>query len=225
VRVSVSSAWYQYIRKHEGEVAYMYLDKKGLVTVGVGNLIDPMRTALDLPFEYKSTNKLKRPAGQRATPAEIESEWKHIKNHPNRTQMALDGHKSCRDETNLELSTLGRQRLFSSKSSSNEQTLMQTFSSWVSFPADAQLALMAMAWGLGANAGISKKFPRFTAACSKMDFDAAVADCTIKTWRPERNTASRRLLANAAVVMRNPGHYDPGILYYPTALGDEVVVV
>ena len=39
----------------EGEIAWMYLDTLGLVTVGLGNLIDPVELALELPFVYRAT--------------------------------------------------------------------------------------------------------------------------------------------------------------------------
>lgn len=67
----------------EARIPYMYLDIKGLVTVGVGNLIDverPSDTAnlqkildelIKLPFVYK---KLEPNAGKRASAADILAE-------------------------------------------------------------------------------------------------------------------------------------------------------
>lgn len=62
----------------EGVVKYMYLDIKGLVTIGVGNLIDPINAALNLPFRYKNKPGVTN-AGQSASRADIEAEWKLIK--------------------------------------------------------------------------------------------------------------------------------------------------
>lgn len=220
---SVETAWLEYIKKSEGDIAYMYLDTKGLVTVGIGNLIDPVSLALSLPFQFKSNNSASVPAGRIATRAEIESEWKHIKNHPNRIQMARFGHKLCATETNLELTVAERRLLFDRKTRSNEIQLRQWFAQWDSWPADAQMAIFAMAWGLGA--AFARNWPRFTAACNSLDFDAAAKESHVSSWRLERNQATLRLLSNAARVLNNPDHYVASKLYYPAVLGDAVVVV
>jgi hypothetical protein len=225
MHLSAVQTWYRYIKKHEGEVAHMYLDTRGLVTVGVGNLIDPISLARALPFQFKPTNRVSKAAGQPATGPEIEAEWNHLKNHLKREEMKVRGHRLCEPETNLELSELEVARLFTGKSAANEERLRQTFDRWSEFPADAQLAVMAMAWGLGAGAGISTKFPKFAAACKSMDFEKAARQSHISTWRPERNEASVRLLQNAACVLRNPAHYTVSTLYYPLVIGDAVAVV
>jgi hypothetical protein len=106
MHVSVHSAWFKFISKHEGVVPYVYLDTRQLVTVGVGNLIEPLVLALALPFQFKPTNKLGAAPGKLPTQAEIEAEWKHLKNHPMAAVLAQRGHTSCRNETNLELSRL-----------------------------------------------------------------------------------------------------------------------
>ena len=79
-----------------------------------------------------------------------------------------------------------------------------------------------MAWGLGA--GFPSRWPKFTAACKKKDFDAAAADSKISTWNAERNDASTRLLTNAARVLANPDFYSVTTLYYPRVLLDATSV-
>lgn len=51
----------------------MYLDVRGLVTTGIGNLIDPKEVALPLPW-------LKE--GEPATADEISAEWDFVKSDP-----------------------------------------------------------------------------------------------------------------------------------------------
>ena len=221
---SVRSAWFTFISQHEGVVPHMYLDTRQLVTVGVGNLIEPMALALALPFQFKRANRLGAMPGRSATPAEIEAEWKHLKNHPVAAILAQKGHTMCRAETNLELSTTGQQQLFWNKTASTENCLRQMFSSWDQWPADAQLGVLAMAWGLGTGPRGLGKFIKFDAACRRLDFATAIGECSISSWRAERNNASIRLLRNATCVVSNPKQYIVSVLYYPNILIDTVTV-
>ncbi|HWO14805.1 MAG TPA: hypothetical protein VNN80_35120 [Polyangiaceae bacterium] len=222
MHASARAGWQQYITRDEGEVAHMYLDTKGLMTVGIGNLIDPVSLATPLPFQFKAVNKAKAPAGRVATHAEIEAEWKFIKNHPDRAKFISKGHRQCEPVTDLELSSANIRQLFDNKTADNERQLRGYFSDYDFWPADAQIALMAMAWGLGA--GFPARWPKFTAACRKKDFDAAAADSRVKTWRAHRNEGSLRLFGNAARVLANPDFYTATTLYYPRILLDAITV-
>jgi hypothetical protein len=215
-------AWYGFIRRHEGEVAFMYLDTKGLVTIGIGNLIDPIALARPLPFQFKTSNRAGAPAGRAATAAEIDAEWKGLKNHPRKQQLISGGHRLAEPETDLELSDISRRQLFDNKTAANERQLRGFFTAYDTWPADAQIALMAMGWGLGA--GFPARWPKFSAACRKGDFDAAAADSKVSTWRAARNEASTRLFSNAARVVANPDFYTVTTLYYPRILIDAVTV-
>jgi hypothetical protein len=199
----------------------MYLDIKGLVTVGIGNLIDPVEEAQKLPFRFKPTNRLKRIPGQLASRDEIKSEWDNIKNNPRRALFMSRGHRLCESETDLELSSPDLMALFNAKSTSNERYLRRIFIEFDSWPADAQLALMSMAWNLGP--AFHGTWPRFTKACIARDFDAAAQNCQIP--QSDRNQPHETLFRNAARVVANPKVYYPNHLYYPVALLDEVNVV
>jgi hypothetical protein len=215
MHISVKSGFRAFNEPIEGVVRYMYLDIKGLVTIGVGNLIDPMGEALALPFRYKN-----RPA-IRASQSEIEAEWKLIKGN---TALARRGHRACEPLTNLELDdiaidTLVNDRLLKNEGFLKRQNAFIDFDKW---PADAQLGLLSMAWALGP--GFSNKWPRFRAACEKMDFDAAAENCRMReSDNPgviPRNRANRVLFQNAAAVLAGEGRgfYRREILYYPSLL-------
>jgi GH24 family phage-related lysozyme (muramidase) len=219
---ATSAAWYDFIRRYEGEVAFMYLDTKGLVTVGIGNLIDPVALALPLPFQFKAQNELGRPAGRAATRAEIEAEWSCLESNPNRRALISGGHRACEPVTNLELSPENRRQLFETKSAANERQLIAQFPDFQVWPADAQLGLLAMAWGLGA--AFPERWPKFSAACRQRDFAGASAESTIRDWRAERNIASCTLFSNAAAVLDDLSVYTPSLLYYPKVLGAARVV-
>lgn len=220
MQTGAAVAWYTFTKGYEGEVPYMYLDTKGLITVGIGNLIDPVAAARLLPFQFKATNKAHQRPGQLATHAQIEAEWNHLKYDPQRSVMMQRGHKSCRHETNLELSPANLALLFQSKTSSNETYLRGVYPSFVKWPADAQLAVMSMAWALGP--AFHKKWPKFHAACTRGDFDDAANNCSIRHSR--RNAAHDTLFRNAACVTRNPSIYQVSKLYYPTMVFDPIEI-
>jgi GH24 family phage-related lysozyme (muramidase) len=220
MQTGAAAAWYAFTKHYEGEVPYMYLDTRGLVTVGIGNLIDPVASARALPFQFKARNKLGRQPGQRATQAEIEAEWNHLKNNPQRSVLMQHGHQRCASETNLELSAAHLRALFQSKTSRNETYLRGVYPAFAHWPADAQLAVMSMAWALGP--AFHKKWPKFHAACMKGNFDDAANNCTIRNSR--RNPAHGILFGNAACVVRNPGFYQASKLYYPTMVLDAIEV-
>jgi hypothetical protein len=222
MHASARSAWQEFITGHEGNIAFMYLDTKGLVTIGIGNLIDPISLALTLPFQFKAVNRIGASAGRAATRKEIETEWLSLKNHSNKLALTRSGAAGCARLTDLELSVASRQRLFDRVTNTHESQLTTYFPDFGAWPGDAQLGLMAMAWGLGMY--FPPKFPKFSAACRNRDFDAAAQECTISTWRLERNQASVRFFTNAARVLSNPGSYDLTQTYYPEILVDTIQV-
>jgi hypothetical protein len=217
---SAQAAWQTFITRYEGNIAHMYLDTKGLVTIGIGNLIDPVSAALGLPFQFKASNRIRAAPGRVATQKEIEAEWLSLKNNPSRTTLTRRGAVSCIGLTDLELIPADRQRLFDRVTSEHEIQLVTYFSDFRQWPGDAQLGLMAMAWGLGKY--FPPKFPNFSAECRNKDFDTAASQSSISSWRPERNQASKRCFGNAARVIANPDAYDVARTYYPVMLLDTI---
>jgi hypothetical protein len=226
---SVRSAWLGFNKPFEDRLNYMYLDfhhdKTGrldpLVTTGVGNLIDPMREALSLPWFHAGN-----PAAL-ATPDEIQAEWQMIKSH---TELSPRGGRAFGAIHTLELSDEAIDALCMRKVADNE-TFMKAhvaeFAAFDTWPADAQMALLSMAWGMGAGFAVGH-WPKFRASCAALDFDKAADDCRMSEVgnpgvRP-RNDANQRLFRNAAVVRRNPDFYTPSTLYYPTHCLDAVVI-
>ena len=84
MRPIVAARFLEFTRPLEGLVEHMYVDVKGLVTIGFGNLIDPISYALALPFVRKAGRAL-------ATPAEITAEWNLIKDADNKLQLKTRG--------------------------------------------------------------------------------------------------------------------------------------
>jgi len=193
----------------------MYLDIKGLVTVGVGNLIDPVELAEQLPFCFRAQ------PGVAATPAQIAAEWQRIKSD---TALAKAGWRACEPLTQLGLNDVAIDALIADRLARHEASLKKTaaFGQFEAWPADAQLGLLSMAWAMGP--GGPAGFHHFLAACQKLDFAAAAANCTInEQGNPglaPRNRANRTLFRNAAVVRAGgagPAN-DPSVLHYPAVL-------
>lgn len=217
---SVQSAFRAFTTTFEGCVPYMYLDIKGLVTVAVGNLVDPIELAQALPFRFKNKPGIEAP-GSPATAAQIAAEWHILKDN---TRLAAEGHKACEPITRLELSddsinTLLLDRLARNESFLKRQQWFRDFDTW---PADAQLGLLSMAWAMGpAGPG---QFPHFRAACQSLDFNTAAAECKMNDAANPglvpRNQANFTLFSNAAIVLA--GESSVGLqrsnLNYPRAV-------
>jgi hypothetical protein len=239
MHTSVRAAWLDFNRPFEGRLHVMYLDThrddKGnlapLVTTGVGNLIDPVGEALRLPWFHWGN-----PAAP-ATPDEIRAEWEMIKSH---TELAPLGGRAFEAIATLELSDDAIDALCMQKLAGNEALLkahVAEFATFDTWPADAQMALLSMAWGMGAGFVFGRDshgqlkvllWPSFRAACDALDFDKAADECRMSEVgnpgvRP-RNDANQRLFHNAAVVRRNPDNYDPSTLYYPAYCLDAIVI-
>lgn len=187
LKASVRSTFYDFNSKFEGVVNWMYLDVKGLVTTGVGNLIDPVRAALDLPFHL--------PDGQPASREDIEAEWRTIKNHQELARLGAGAAKSmCR----LRLTPEDVRKLVDRRLTENVAQLVKRFPGFADWPAEAQMGVCSMAWAMGAGF----HFPKFEAAVKRMDFATAALECEINATKNAgvipRNHANKALFEAAA---------------------------
>jgi hypothetical protein len=211
----------------EGKCAWPYLDVKGLVTTGRGNLIDPVTLALPLPWYHRSNNA---PARR----DEIAGEWARVKAMQS---MAPRGGMAFASLTDLRLSDPALDQLFFGKLDQMWAILAGRFAceTWC---ADAQLGLLSMAWALGPHFS----FPKFQAAVAAYNWATvagAPGDASVfpslrgQSWMEDnhlpgpnpanpglhrRNLANKVLFTNAQYVAADPCAYDPGTLYYPAAL-------
>lgn len=153
--------------RFEGSVPYMYLDVGGqatgfvpAVSVGYGFLIDPMASALPLPWAHKID-------GTSATRPEIVSEWNTVKAATKFAKLG-GGAIQWRALTSLVLSDAGMLALFNAKLGADEIELRKFFPAWDTFPANAQLAVFSMAWACGG--AFASLFPKFTRAANAGDW-------------------------------------------------------
>src|SRR6187549_2842998 len=155
--------------KFEGLVYWPYLDIKGLVTVGIGNLIDPIGAALDLPWHIEGS-------GDQATRDEVAADWKRIKAEQRLSKLHYN---YARPITKIRLSDEGVDQVVKNRLLANETYLKKAFPNWDKWPADAQLCAFSMAWAVGA--GFPGIFKNFTGFANKGDWDNAAKCAAIKT--------------------------------------------
>lgn len=208
MRPSVRAAWFGFNAPFEGVVPYLYADVRGLVTVGVGNLVDPVQYACQLPF--------RRPDGTLATRDEIVADFHAVKSDPS---MAKLGHRAAAKVTKLRLLEEDIRQLVDRKLTQMDAHLSARWRAYRDWNADAQLAVLSMAWALGPGF----HFPIFEAFIKAGEFLLASEECKISEAgnpgvRP-RNLANRTLLRNAAMV--HSDLIDPDELYWPRDLHAE----
>ena len=243
VHASVRSYFIRFNEPIEARVGYMYLDIKGLVTIGVGNLIDVEKAddmngledvrkeLVKLPFVYK---KGRLDAGKPAGAAAIWAEWKKVKAKQEWAR-SRDGYRNFGAFTDLRLSDDAIDTLVMNKLEAMERELTHVPAFWDfrKWPADAQLGLLSMAWALGVPK-LRMGWPNFRVACKKQDFDDAAKRCTIRSADNPgvipRNHANQQMFKNAAAVLAGDGTnlaqntimrttlYYPGMLMKPMVI-------
>jgi GH24 family phage-related lysozyme (muramidase) len=192
IHPAVARAFFSFSEQFEGYVLSPYLDVKGLVTVGVGNLIDPIGAALALPW--------KLPDGSLAPPAVVSEQWLRLKARQDLKRLHW---KYAAGLTSIRLTTADVDALVAAKLMANAD-YMQThyFQYWPDWPADAQLGVSSMAWACGP--AFPTKFGNFTGFAKKQDWKNAGLCSAIRTeGNPgiiPRNKANLLLFNNAAFV-------------------------
>lgn len=183
MRPAIRQSFLGFTERFEGRVSTMYADSLGLISVGVGNLIDPMRAALVLPFVHAD--------GTRATQAEIATEWLAIKSRP---ELARLGWVAAAKLCKLHLTPASIDDLVWAKFAEMESHLTQRFPSLAEWPADAQLAIISQAWA----AGPGFRAPRFDIAARAQDFLGCARECGLHT---ARDAVNELLYTNAAAAL------------------------
>lgn len=206
---SVSAFFQEFNEPFEGSIPWFYLDVRGLVTIGVGNLVDPLPVALSIPMTS--------PDGTPASPSQITSDWNVVKS---RQSLASSGARAFESLTTTRLIPSALSSLIQTRLASNDLVFSRRFSNWASWPADAQLGILSMAWAVGAGA-ILTSWPHFWSACLGLNFLGAAAQSQISTvGNPgviPRNSANELCFSNAAGVISSGS--DRSVLWYPKTFG------
>lgn len=207
---SVRAAFVPFSVRFEGSVSWMYLDVKGLVTIAVGVLVDP----LDLALDTLDGHMVRKLDGAPATRHEIAADWQAIKRHPD---LARRGHRAAESVAWLRLTPEGLEAVTLAKLDAMLVQLARRFPQLPSWPASAQLAVISLAWACGAGF----RFPKTERALLARDWttaaEEAVIDATGNPGVVPRNEANRQLLLAAAHVEATGG--DPAALRWEPPAG------
>ncbi len=156
IKPSVLAAWRPFSEPLEGRVPYMYLDIKGLVTTAVGVLIDPEPMAHALPWRDAT--------GARATSHQVRTAWGLVKNHADPERH----HREAGRLTTLRLTEADLDAIVDERLARTAAGLTKRFPEFPTWPADAQLATLSMAWAMGS--AFWGKFPRWSAAADRREW-------------------------------------------------------
>ena len=174
--------------KFENIIAHMYLDSKGLVTVGIGHKISNEGEALQLhggllPFIVKST-------GLPATPTQVRAEFNFLTQ--NRTRFAnfvasaFDAHLNLKVlPSNAESLAAHDIGVFLSQLRSGTPFPTAEFNSW---PEGVQRALLDIVFTVGKQ-GFLNQFKILPIACWHRDWATAKAQSSRKSVSAARNNA------------------------------------
>ena len=178
MHASVVDSFVAFTQPLEGKVLWPYLDVLGLVTVGYGCLIDP------LPLAERISWKL--PNGLPASLEAVRADWTRLKA---RKDLAKVHFKFAAAVTSIRLTEEGAGDLLRLRAASFEVELKKHLPSWDSFPADAQLCCMSMAWACGPGFPITfKNFAKFA---------------NLHDWANAAKCAAIRTEGNPGIVPRN----------------------
>lgn len=199
---AVASSFVKANGQIEGVVPFLYLDVKGLVTIAIGVLVDPIGAAMNLP--------LKRLNGTTASPAEITAAWHAVKA---RQDLKMKGGMAYAHVTNLRLTDEGVLEVTKRKLEVMEKQLQARFPEFESWPADAQFGVLNVAWACGP----AFRFPKLATALMAREFLTAADECRIsEDGNPgvkPRNVLNRQLFINAACAEKLC--LEPSTLYWP----------
>lgn len=204
VRDSVRAVLEAFTVPFEGRCAWLYLDQHKpdpLVTAAIGNLADPLPLAVAMPFRVGLTGPL-------ATVEQVAAEWKAVKAM---VDLSARGGEAFEAVTRLRLDDEGIALVFNRKRDEFDTDLAKRFASYPSWPADAQLGALSIAWAAGADWAA----PKFAghANARPPDFLGMADESAVHTARDPTN---RTLFVNAAQVIAQG--LDPDVLVWPAVL-------
>ena len=179
---AVRNAWFNFSTTFEGRVPWMYLDIRGLVTIGIGNLIDPISEALRLDMV--------KPDGKPASESDIRQEWTLVKSLQ---KLAPQGHRSFEKLAQLRMTDNAIETMVLSKLDRNDRFLANRFRGWEDMPASAQMGVHSMSWAMGP----AFSFPRFQKALMAGDWRTCANECRMDDSKnpglTPRNKANEKL--------------------------------
>lgn len=175
MRASVSEAFVRFSTPLEGALGFMYLDQLGLVTTSIGVLVHPLALALGLPWIVPGE-------GRHATRQEVAEDWERVHE---RQDLRMRGGATYAQVARLRLAPGGIELVARRKLDDVVSKLRRRFPDWDQWPADAQLAVLSLAWACGP----AFRYPRLAGHLKAQDWRAAATETDI---RPDHGTIRKR---------------------------------
>ena len=173
------------LQEFEGLITHMYLDTKGFVTVGVGQMLPNAEAAKQLKFVNATTL-------DPATSEEIETDYHTVNDQDPGLRAAHYQPFTKLTLPQPEIDALLRKRI-----QEFETGLKREFPEYESYPEEAQEGLFDMAYNLGLS-GLTNKFPSFTEAAKRQDWAKCAEECRRRGIGDRRNNKTRELFERAA---------------------------
>lgn len=209
MRDAARTAFRPLSEKLEGVVRWPYCDVRRLLTVAVGCILEPRALAISLPWQVD---------GRSAADAEIRADLQAVKDNASAWDRPWTA-KRQESLSRIRLTDDGVDELVGKRLEANVHWFRtKLFPEWDSYSADAQLAMMLTAWGIGAAFDLaSPPRPALVAAIRGRDWLSAKVHAHLSETNNsgviERNQAIERCFDNAATVARHG--LDPSVLHWP----------
>jgi hypothetical protein len=219
----------------EGVVPWMYLDIRGLVTTGMGILIEEgftggtdVRNGGTASTDGKLTEQglragWKHADGSPASDEEIQAEFANMKAHAQ--EWAQSGHTGVQytlhlDNGNVNENGPSVQALTASKLQGFADMLKSQLPAFDTFPADGQMGLLSHSWAMGAWLG---GWPKMKAAANEIptNWRGVAQEDVSPTYAPARQASNTRCYLNAEGVEQTGK--DPAVLYFPGSVASQNV--
>lgn len=168
----------------EAFVEHMYLDTKGKVTVGYGNMLATASAATKVPFEKEN--------GKPPTAQEVEAEWTLIA-----SKEAGKKASYYKQFTKLVVGEAEARVDLKAKLESAAADLKKRFADLDTYPEDAQDALLDMMYNIGLTKFTEAKWPKLFAAVTAKNWANAAANCNRPDVQQARNDAIAALFKSA----------------------------
>jgi hypothetical protein len=214
MNVHVHERLWKWLYASEGAVSYMYLDKLGLVTVGIGFMIDPIDQHIG-----EWGNSFVKANGAKATPSEVRAEFVRVK----KKMEDKGSHLKFKADAQLFLPAEAmKPRVL--KTLKEKEALVKSgwsstlFADFDSFPPDAQMGVLSTAYGWWENRTPEQK--AFSDACNKQNWAAAATSGRWDGWEPPKIKGHKLMFANAQAA-KDKGDNNPHPAF-PGSLGADV---
>ena len=214
MHASVKDVWVTFNEPLEGKLRTPYADIKGLVTIGMGNMYDatdqhgiplPPDDAWALVGREFMALPFKNAAGALVPKSQVKAAWFALARDLQASRLGWRYAASLPAVGSMALDDADVDAIIDAKLAQHDAIISPRFADWEDRPADAQLAVHSMAWGMGPY--FWRKFPKFSAAFSDGDYTRAALECSIM---PEvgtirlRNQRNKILFTNASQVAADP---------------------